>query len=64
MKFETMFIAFCVVLLAITVLYANYGVDNPRVIRYNCDISEFHPDYPAAVKEKCRELRNENRTSK
>jgi hypothetical protein len=55
---------FCAILLAITVVYANYEVDNERVIRYNCDIAEFHPDYPVAVKEKCRELLNENRTSK
>jgi hypothetical protein len=31
---------------------------------YNCDMAEFHPDYPPEVKQKCRELRNENRTSK
>ena len=30
----------------------------PRVHYYNCDISEFHPDYPAAVKEECRKIRS------
>ncbi len=64
MKFETVITILCVILLGITLIYANYDVDNERVIRYNCDIAEFHPDYPAAVKQKCRELLNENRTSK
>jgi hypothetical protein len=64
MKFESIIVIACVIILAITVVYANYEVDNKRVIRYNCDIAEFHPDYPGAVKQKCRELINENRTSK
>lgn len=29
----------------------------PRARYYNCDIAEFHPDYPAAVKEECRKIR-------
>ncbi len=37
--------------------------NNPKVV-YNCDIAEFHPDYPKEVKQKCRELLNENSTSK
>jgi uncharacterized membrane protein (DUF106 family) len=64
MKFETVITILCVILFGITLIYANYDVDNERVVRYNCDIAEFHPDYPAAVKQKCRELLNENRTSK
>ena len=52
MKFELIIMAFCMILLVATVIYANYEVDNNRVIRYNCDIAEFHPDYPAAVKQK------------
>lgn len=31
-------------------------------VRYNCDMAEFHPDYPPEVKKKCREIRNENRS--
>lgn len=62
MKFESIIVVFCVTLLVVTVIYANYEVDNNKVIRYNCDIAEFHPDYPIAVKQKCRELLNENRT--
>ncbi len=64
MKFESIIVIACVIILAITVVYANYEVDNKRVIRYNCDIAEFHPDYPKEVKQKCRELLNENSTSK
>ena len=64
MKFETIFVIFCIAVLVGTVTYANYKVDTTRVVRYNCDIAEFHPDYPLTVKEKCRELQNENRTSK
>lgn len=30
----------------------------PRAHYYNCDIAEFHPDYPAAVKEECRKIRS------
>lgn len=64
MKFESIFIALCIAVLLGTVLYVNHGSEGTRVVRYNCDMAEFHPDYPPAVKEKCRELRNENRTSK
>ena len=64
MNFESIVVVFCSALLAITVVYANYEVDNNTVVRYNCDIAEMHPDYPIAVKQKCRDLLNENRTSK
>jgi hypothetical protein len=37
--------------------------NNPKVV-YNCDMASFHPDYPKEVKQKCRELLNENSTSK
>jgi hypothetical protein len=37
--------------------------NNPKVV-YNCDLAEISPDYPKEVKQKCRELLNENRTSK
>jgi hypothetical protein len=60
MKFESIIMIFCIIILAITIVYANYEVDNKRVIRYNCDIAEFHPDYPKEVKQQCRKIRNEN----
>ena len=30
--------------------------------RYNCEIAEISPDFPIEARQKCRELRNENRT--
>jgi hypothetical protein len=30
----------------------------PKVDYYNCEIAEFHPDYPIAVKEECRRIRS------
>ena len=29
---------------------------------YDCSISEFHPDFPAKVKEECRQLRSKKWT--
>ena len=35
-----------------------FVVTNPKVtVLYDCSISEISPDYPVAVKEKCRQLR-------
>jgi hypothetical protein len=68
MKTEDTIFIVCLLVLAFTLWYANLFIDNTldnkRVVRYNCDIAEFHPDYPKEVKQKCRELLNENRTSK
>ena len=45
--------AVCVVA---TMLYI--ALSHPHVtVKYDCSISEISPDYPVAVKEKCRELR-------
>jgi hypothetical protein len=33
----------------------------PRVHYYNCEIAEFHPDYPIAVKEECRKIRSDSK---
>lgn len=42
-----------------------WNFENPRiVVRYDCSIAEFHPDYPIAVKEGCRKLRAENMLNK
>ena len=44
-------------------IWWNYS--NPKlVVRYDCSIAEFHPDYPIAVKEGCRKLRAENNLNK
>lgn len=43
----------------IVAVYWNYT--HPHfVVRYDCSIAEFHPDYPIKVKEECRKLRAEN----
>ena len=34
----------------------NYG--NYPIIRYDCSIAEFSPDYPIEIKKECRKLRN------
>jgi hypothetical protein len=34
-----------------------YFDDGPHYIRYDCSISEIHPDYPVEVKEHCRKMR-------
>jgi len=60
MSGQTILVLLFVVL---TVNACNKIYNNPKVV-YNCDIAEFHPDYPKEVKQKCRELLNENRTSK
>lgn len=39
-----------------TMLYL--ALTHPHItVKYDCSISEISPDYPVAVKEKCRELR-------
>lgn len=32
-----------------------------RIIRFDCSIAEFHPDYPQEVKNECRKLRHVTR---
>jgi hypothetical protein len=51
-----------IVLGACTMAFLIYwSLSNPHVIvRYDCSIAEFHPDYPIAVREGCRKLRAEN----
>ena len=62
------------ILIVIVCLILGYGISrfiltnirgseyNTRT--YNCDLAEISPDFPVEVKQKCRELRNENRTGK
>jgi hypothetical protein len=54
-----MFVRILLVLILVT-LIGLLVLNNrtPRVRHYNCDIAEFHPDYPAAVKEECRKIRS------
>jgi hypothetical protein len=47
---------------AIALLFLVFGpyfvLDKPFTVRYNCDIAEFHPDFPVAVREECRKVRS------
>lgn len=52
-------------LIATGVLYylvAGYGFyrsyTSDRVIKFDCTIAEFQPDYPQEVKNECRKLKN------
>lgn len=51
-------IAILVVLVAFILVFTGFGQSSERV--YNCELAEFHPDYPEKVKEACRKLRREN----
>ena len=43
------------VLVAVTILVStNFGAGTTVI--YDCRIAEFHPDYPAEVKQECRKL--------
>jgi hypothetical protein len=58
MKFsdEVKFIGlFFVVVASIAVMFFQ-----PRhiVVKYDCSLAEFHPDYPIQVREECRRLRS------
>ena len=35
------------------------NIEMPEYKIFDCRISEFHPDYPAEVKEECRKKQNE-----
>ena len=49
------------VILAITLAGSGFyfAAKLPRntELRYNCELAEISPDFPVAVKQKCRELR-------
>jgi hypothetical protein len=49
------------VLIAVLILsYTGLPRNSERV--YNCSLAEISPDFPLEVKQKCRELKYENRT--
>ena len=52
----------CILVLIAAMIIANKQVDTKSHKVYNCDLAEFHPDFPKEVRQKCRELRNENRS--
>ena len=47
------------ILAVLIFVFTAFGESKGRV--YNCDLAEFHPDYPAKVKEECRRLRSQPR---
>ena len=58
-KSNALSIAIMVVLTSITV----WGFSQPQRKVYNCDMAEFHPDYPVKAREACRELRRKSNES-
>lgn len=46
------FIFYCLI------AYAVLSDDEPRIITYDCQIAEFHPDIPLEVKEACRKIKH------
>jgi hypothetical protein len=46
------------ILVSVALLFLVFGpyvfLDKPFIVKYNCDLSSFHPDIPIAVKEQCR----------
>ena len=40
------------------IIYAFLTNDEPRIIKYDCTIAEFHPDIPIEVREACRKIRH------
>lgn len=52
-------IALYIFVVAVVVVGFYFNAKLPRNIevRYNCELAEISPDFPAEVKQKCRELR-------
>jgi hypothetical protein len=40
-----------------------WGNSLPRARVYDCSLAEFHPDYPAEVKNECRRIRSQKLTT-
>jgi hypothetical protein len=52
-----------IALVLIAVLILSYtGLPRNSERLYNCSLVEISPDFPLEVKQKCRELKYENRT--
>lgn len=45
-------------LISVSILvFSDFG--KSRTVTYDCNMAEWHPDIPVAVKEECRKLRQE-----
>jgi hypothetical protein len=51
--------AVSIVIMAILMGMAIWGIQQPQKKVYNCDLAEFHPDFPVKAREACRVLRRE-----
>jgi hypothetical protein len=59
---KTAGIAFIVLGLAL-LMFGLIIVYAPTERLYDCSLAEFHPDYPAKVKEECRKMRSSKITT-
>lgn len=50
---------FVVAVVFVVVLWNLWPMSFPQTKTYNCDRAEIHPDYPPAVREQCRKLKND-----
>lgn len=59
MKTSVIEIVMGAVLIALVGVGFYLGTKLPRntEVRYNCELAEISPDFPAEVKQKCRELK-------
>jgi hypothetical protein len=58
---KTAGLAFMILGLALS-MFGLIIVYAPKERLYDCSLAEFHPDYPAKVKEECRKMRSSNIT--
>ena len=52
---ENLVVIIILLILAASIIYDQE--QKPRVVIYDCSISEISPDYPPEVKEACRKIR-------
>ena len=57
--------ALSIVIMAVLVGITVWGLQQPQPQQkiYNCEMAEFHPDYPVKAREACRKLRREHNES-
>ena len=55
---DRIIVAVIIIFSAVILSYSDFGTQGKV---YNCSMAEFHPDYPKAIKEECRQLLEEYR---
>ena len=53
--------AILIVIVIIIMLYTDFS--GPRVVVYDCRLSEISPDFPISVKEECRRLQRDGESA-